>query len=457
MSLKPATPAAMQLLMKGAEVFSRMEAAGLQIDVDYLDRSIKEVSERIIQLETALKEDDAYKLWTQSYGNDTKLSSRQQLGSIVFDQMGFKRSRKDNNDAAAFEHLKLPFVRNYQELERLKKALSTNLKGIKKEVVNGYLHAFFDLHTTESYRSSSSKVNLQNQPIRNKDIARIVRSCVIPRDGHVLLEPDLETHEVRISYCYHKDSKMREDVLTGDMHRDKAKELFLLDEEPTKDVRYTAKNKFVFAQFYGSYYKQCAPELWDYIAILDLKTAKGKGLYQHLAEKGIKKRGKCDPDDPNPPKKGTYEYLVWEVEQKMWRVDYKVYNQWKEDWWNAYQQNGGFHTKTGFTLEGVFRRNQVLCDAVQGSAFHCLLWAMIQIEPWLRKKKMRTKLVSQVHDSMLFDTHLNEVEDVAKKIKQTLLIDLPDAWKWICIPLGCGLDVCKKNWFDKEPLDGTKG
>lgn len=460
MSLKPATREAFELLMRGSEAMARIEQAGLRIDVDYLDKSIKDVTVRVAEMEQAIRDDKAYKVWEKTFGNSMKLGSRQQLGHVIFDQMGYKRNpfMGGSNDVAAFEHLKQPFVRNWQDVERLKKALATNLLGLRKEVIDGYIHAFFDLHTTESYRSSSSRPNLQNQPIRNKDISRIVRTCVIPREDHVFLEPDLETHEVRISYCYNKDPKLKYDILHGDMHYDRAKDLFLLTDEeigdktkqPGKNIRFVGKNDYVFAQFYGSYFAQCAPDLWDDIAILDLRTTQGISLYEHLASKGIKKLGACDPD--KEPIKGTFEYHVREIDRKMWESDYIVYNQWKKNWWAEYQQNGGINTKTGFKLEGIFRRNQILCDPIQGSAFHCLLWAIIQIERELRKRKMRSRIVVQIHDSVLIDTHKSEIEDVVKIVSDIVLRKLPKHWPWICIPLGMGFDVCSKNWFDKKPL-----
>lgn len=469
MSLKPATKEAFSLLMRGAEAFTRIEAAGIKVDVPYLDKSIKDVTAKIGEMEQAIVEDPIYKLWVKTYGNDMKLGSRTQLGNIIFNLLGHKRNKflGLTNSSAAFEHLKLPFVRHYQDVERLKKALSTNLNGLKRETVNGYVHAFQHLHTAESYRSNSTKPNLHNFPVRNKDIARIVRTSLIPRKNHVFLEPDLETHEVRISYCYNKDPKLLSDILSGDMHKDRALDLYMLtpeelgpvDREPGKTVRYIAKNKFVFAQFYGSYFAQCAPELWDAIAIYGLKRADGVSLFEHLESKGIKKLG-CIPKKGNrdkiefeDPVKGTFEYHVMEVEIKMWEESYRVYNQWKKDWYNLYQQNGGIHTKTGFTLEGIFRRNQILCDPIQGSAFHCLLWIIIEATNIFRKRKMRTRIVNQVHDSMLLDTHRNEIEDVCKIISDLVLRKLPKAWPWIIAPLGMGFDIAEDNWFEKKPLD----
>lgn len=457
--LQPSTKDAMQLLMEGAQCFSRMSAVGVRIDTSYLDNSIKEVKTEIAENEKLIRESEPYKTWKKHYGNDMKLGSRLQLGHIIFDVLGYKRNpfMGQSNDIAAFEHLKSPFVKTYQDNERLKKALVTNLYGLRKEVVDSRLHAFFDMHTTESYRSSSSRINLHNQPIRNKKIAKIVRTCMIPSPGNELLESDYNTMEVRGSYCYNKDPKLRYDILNGDMHKDRAKDVYLLSDEelgpvnkdPGKIIRYTAKNRFVFANFYGDYYCHTAPNLWDAISLYELKTTKGQSLFEHLASKGIKKLGKCDPEEE--PIKGTFEYHIREVERKMWEGTYTVYDQWKKDWWNLYQKQGGVNTLTGFCMNGVFRRNQILCDPIQGSSFHCLLWCIIQIQKQLMLRKMKAKLICQIHDSSLFDCPKSEMQNLRELCEEYMLDRVAKHWPWICIPLSVEFERAERNWFEKSP------
>lgn len=469
--LRPATQEAMQLLMEGSVCFVRIEAAGLRIDTAYLEQAIKDVKAQIISMEAEYKNTEEYKLWQRHFGNSMKLSSRSQLGKIVFDVLGHKRNpfMGQSNDVAAFEHLQIPFIKTYQECERLKKALSTYLLGIQRETIDGFVHPFQSLAGgfssgegsggAESYRCSSSKPNFHNMPIRNKTISKIIRSCVIPRKGNVFLEPDYGTQEVRISYCYNKDPRLKHDILNGDMHTDRTLELYMLtskemgpvSKDPGKICRYVGKNKFTFAQFYGSYYGQCAPDLWDAISIFGLKTLNGVSLFEHLKSKGITKLGKCDPElEPVP---GTFEYHVRDVERKMWQESYPVYNQWKKDWWALYQQQGGINTLTGFRQYGVFRRNQILCDPIQGSAFHCLLWSAIQIQKELIRCKMKTKIVDLIHDSFLFDTPLREVNDTVEMVKEIAIRKIAKYWRWICIPLSVEFDIAPENWYDKKPLE----
>jgi DNA polymerase I len=458
--LKPATKEAFQLLMEGQVAFSRIECAGLKIDRPYLEKAISSTETRILELENRLQTSKEHQIWAKHFGNKMNLRSRQQLGKVLFGLCGHKRNpfMGLSNDVAAFEHLKSPFMSAYHEVERLKKALKTNLHGILRELDDrNYIHPFFNL-LAESYRSTSQSPNFQNQPIRNKEIAKIVRSSVICPPGYEIHEYDYGTQEVRMAYFYCLDPKLLYDIIHGDMHRDRAKELFLLTDEEMgpndgngRQTRYVGKNGFVFAEFYGSYYIQRAPALWDYISILDLKTTAGLSLHQHLASKGIKTLGKCDPElDPEP---GTFEHHVREVERKMWKEVYVIYDAWKTKWWDDYQRNGGINTLTGFKMEGVFKKNQILCDPIQGSAFHCLLWSIIEIQKELIRRKMKSRIICQVHDSMNWYVWKPERDDVIKLVLDVAVGRVAKHWPWITTPLSVDLEVSETNWFEKKPYN----
>lgn len=466
MPLRPATHEAYELLQRGCIAMADIEAAGIRIDTDYLDKAIDDVCGRIKQAEAELRETDLYKLWQKHYGSTMKLDATGQLAHIVFKVMGCRRSlyhEQDKNDEIAYKHLisDIPELSKHFEARKLRKALTGNLYGIKKETVNGYIHPFFDLHTVESYRSSSSRINFQNQHVRNKLIAQIVRSCVIPRNkGNVLLEMDYGAQEVRVSVCYNKDPVLRDYIVNdGDMHRDMAKELYILTDEqlgpsdkgPGKLVRYAAKNKFVFPGFYGSDYISCAPNLWDAITELDLKRADGVSMHEHLAENGINRLGLCDRD--TTPASDSFEKHVKAVEHDYWYNRYSVYTQWKKDWWNLYNRQGGVNTLTGFRLFGIFRRTQILCDPIQGSAFHCLLWSVIHIQEEFRKRKMRAKIICQIHDSALVDCPQSELSDVIEIMHRWSVREVSKHWSWITVPLATEFELAKDNWYNKKTID----
>lgn len=465
MALIPATREAYDLLLQGAIAFAALQRAGLRIDVPYLDKAIADTKQQVKDMREELNADPIMDEWQKLYGQNTKINSPVQLGHVMFDCLGYKRNplfreikddgeEKDSNEEAAFKHIKIPFIKIYFESRKLDKAAGTFLMGTKREVVNGFVHPFENLHTTESYRPSCQEPNYANQPTRNKTIAKIVRSAVISRfgDDGVLLEADFESHEVKTSCFYHKDENFIRYVTGGgDMHYDTAKTVYLLNDSEIegKDTRYAAKNKFVFPGFYGAYYITMTPDLWDAMDELNLVTAQGVPMQQHLRSKGIKSRGLCDPTQE--PVSSTFEAHVRKCQEIFW-ARFPTYVKWKEDWWQQYQRNGGFHLLSGFTNKGIFRRNQVLCDANQGTAFHCLLWSLIRVRWEMLRKKMRSKCILQIYDSQLFDCHKSEVDDVIELVRRISTQEVARAWKWITVPLSIEFQVCTGSWWNKTKI-----
>lgn len=448
---------AYKLLEQGTLALAEVEASGIKIDVDYLERTIRKVDRKIKKLYEALTSDDVYERWKKRFGEKTSLGSRHQLRTVL-EGMGHKfneKTAKDNfkTDDGALRKLNIPFVSSWLEWDRLKnKVRTTYLGGIQREVVDGYLHPGFSLNTVTTFRSSSSEPNFQNLPIRNPEHGKIIRSCFIPKDGQALVEIDFGGIEVRISACYHRDPTMLEYICdpTKDMHRDMAAECYLLPtNQVSKQTRYCGKNMFVFPQFYGSVYFQCAPALWEATTKLKLETNDGKPLREHLREQGIRKLGKCNPKEDSV--EGTFEHHIKEVERNFWQERFPVYASWKDKWYRRYRERGYFDMKTGFRCSGLMRRNDVINYPVQGAAFHCLLWCLIKLQKEIRKKKMGTKIVGQIHDSVLFDSPKEEVGTILDMATETMTKKLPAAWKWIIVPLEVEADVSFENWHAKVP------
>jgi len=101
---------------------------------------------------------------------------------------------------------------------------------------------------------------------------------------------------------------------------------------------------------------------------------------------------------------------------------------------------------------GLYKKNDVINHAVQGSAFHCLLWCLIETVKWLAKNKMRSKVVGQIHDSMLCDVHRDEYEEFIDKVTVIATVLLREAWQWITVPLNIDIEVAETNWFEKEEI-----
>ncbi len=455
---------AYMLLHQGAQTLSQIESNGIKVDLTYLKKTTDEITQRIKVATEALKQDTIYKTWRKRYGDKTKLGSRAQLSHVLFDILkypnaGYTEASKDLDeedrryraDVDAFSHLDVQFVKDFIRLEKLKKLLGTYLKGITDEVIDGYVHPFFNLHTVITYRSSSDSPNFHNFPMRDPEIARIIRQCFIPRKGRVLVEIDFSGIEVRVACCYTKDPQLIKEFTGpgGDPHGATAMQLFTLPKEMVekRTTRDWAKNRFVFPQFYGSVAFQCAPALWQAFGDGKLKLPDGKSILKHMKEQGIKELGDCDPKARPTP--GTFVYHVQKVEQDFWQNRFKIYTAWKEKWYRDYLKTGGFTTLTGFRFDMILRKNQVLNIPIQGTAFHWLLWFLNKFQKRLNRYKMKSKIVGQIHDSALGDVPTSELQDYISMAWQIITEELPKFWHWIIVPVEVEVEVAEGNWYNK--------
>jgi hypothetical protein len=250
---------------------------------------------------------------------------------------------------------------------------------------------------------------------------------------------------------YTQDPKLIYDTLHGDMHKDMAIELYMLNSldkhhDGEKNLRQGGKNGFVFPQFYGDYYGNCAPNLlkWAKMATLKDETP----ALTHLSDKGLvklDKKGKVKNYD-------KFTEHVKHVEDMFWNERYKTYNKWKDSTWKKYQRTGYIDMYTGFHCSGIMNKKDVNNYPFQGSAFHCLLKTFIEVDKIQQQEKWDSRLVCQIHDELTLDTHPDELKNVAQTIQRVATKDLPEIWPWINIELEVEADVTgvDKSWAEKE-------
>lgn len=444
MTTEPTTRDAYKLLHDGALALARVEQAGMRIDVDGLDGAIQRASAQIKSLTQDLKGSDEWRLWRRRFGERASIGSREQLGKILFQELGNKvgaitRTGKVQMDEAQLEQVGTPFTRKYLKLEKLNKMRSTYLTGIRREVQGEYLHPSFNLHLVTTYRSSSDSPNFQNIPIRDPKMGKPIRSCFIPRDGHVLVEIDYGALEFRIAACHWKDEAMIAYACDPnlDVHRDMAAECFCIDsDEVTKQARFYAKNQFVFPTLYGSWYKNTAQNLWQAAEQNKLVDSSGVELIDRMAEQGV-----CRDD---------YERHVQGVEREF-QARFPEWTRRKELWWDKYLKRGWFRMMSGFTVRGAYSRNFLMNCPVQGPAFHILLWSLTRLVK--RTKKWRTKIVGQIHDSIVADVHRDELDDYLALAKRTMTEDVREAMPWVVTDLEIEAEVAETNWFEKKAVE----
>jgi len=458
---------AYKLFQEGTLAFAEMEMNGIRIDTEYLDSAIDDTNEKIKGLENELKETDVWELWQKTYGKGAKLSSGQQMGDVLFDKMGLPyywdktKDGRYSTSAETLRQVRHPFTDKFAEMKTYQTAMSVFLKGIKKEICQGYLHPSFNLNMVITYRSSSSQINFQNQPKRNKLIMYLIRRSFIPREGRKLIEVDFSGAEVSIACCYHRDPVMiryLKNPKENDMHRDVACDAYMLTKEDViydkvhrkGMIRHSAKNRAVFPMFYGSYFKQTAPDLWDNIGAAGLVDKNGVCLYENLKNHGITELGSTNPQDPIVP--GTFIAHMKDVEDVFWNQRFKIYAQWKRDWHDAYLRDGEFRSLTGFRYKGFLQRNDVINYPVQGSAFHGLLQSLIWVMQEIKRRGMKTLIIGQIHDSMLADVPVEEEEEYLAICHDTMTRRLPTEWDWINVPISIEAEGSTVSWADCEEI-----
>jgi DNA polymerase-1 len=476
MKARPGTRRAYSLFHEGLLALGEMEHNGIKIDVKYLKRTIEQTNRKIKRLENELKTSKVWKIWKKKVNNPNMWSPKQ-LGFVFFTLLKYKaklhteKTGEASTKEEAFEDIDHPFVKKYFRIKKLKHIVSTYLLGTLREVCDEYLHPSYSLAGGSaddegkggalSFRSSCSSPNFQNYPIRIEEMAALIRPAFRARDdkNYQLVDTDFSQLEVRIAYSYTKDPVLKRYIEdpTTDMHRDAASMLFLCDGKyVSKPIRHVGKNRFVFPQFYGSYYTDCAKSIWGEINRQNFKL-EGKNItvVKWLKKKGIRGLGKLEGD----PKPGTFEYQVRKVEDHFWNKQFKTYTEWKKKWWNLYLKRGWFPLKTGFICSGEYRRNQVLNFAIQGSAFHCLLWCIVKINKELKRRNMKSRIVGQIHDSILGDVHRKELQKYLHICNRVMTKDLPKHFKWITIKMEMEPDVAPVggSWHQKKPWELKDG
>ncbi len=461
-----------QLMHDGMLALAEVEANGIRINTRRLDATRTSMAIEVKRLRGECQGSKVWGRWRRRFGEKANLGSRDQLSQILYDVMGFpvtsftETGQKSTEDEA-LQKMDHPFVRNYSRMMRFEKALTTFLDGIAHEVCDGRLHPVFNLHTVQSYRSSSDSPNFQNYPVRDKEIAEIIRSVFMPTDrDHVLVENDFKGIEVALSASFHQDPNFISYITTSgkDMHRDMAAQIYKLERylaewtwKSAKEIRHGAKNMFVFPEFYGDWYKSCAPQLWEWIEKAKLTAPDGRSLYNHLADEGITELGKCSMDEEYEAEPHTFEAHIQRVERDFWENRFGVYGQWKKDYYQKYLKKGYFDIPTGFRIHGTFDRKQCCNYGIQGASFHCLLWSLIQVVDKLRKYNMRSKVVGQIHDSMLGDVHRKELKDYTEIVHEVVAVGLPKQYPWLKVKPEIENEIAVNSWFYKREFKFKAG
>lgn len=439
---------------QGSLALSDTEIYGFRIDLDHYNQQSFTLEKRSTALEQEIFESKEGRVWKAAYGTDSNLDSSHQMADVLFKRLKHKsiketkKSGQPSVDKETLHKLDIPIVKKIIQFRETNKLNATYIKQIMREEVDGIVHPFIDLLAI-TWRSNVSKPSYQNIPSRIPESAAAIRKGFIPRPGLRFVDADYSGIEVAVSACYHKDPTMIDYLWdkTKDMHRDMTMECYILDpDEVTKDARKCGKNSFVFPEFYGDYFINCAKNLWEDIDTYDLRTQnKQVPFKEHLKKHGISTYNK-------------FEDHIQEVEIRFWEDRFKVYNQWKKDTWLQYLDTGYLQSYFGFIFTGGMDRNNALNYQIQSTAFHLLLWAYIRMNRSLKQNKMRTHLIGETHDSAVAEVCPFEFVDFLTMMKKIMVDDLLKEFPWIIIPIEIEIEACEidEPWYYKKFLESYR-
>ncbi|MBA4140556.1 MAG: DNA polymerase I, partial [Segetibacter sp.] len=377
------------------KVLMGMEYEGVRVDVDFL----KEYSG---QLDTESK--TAEKRVFDCCGQKFNLGSPKQLGEILFEQMKIdpKAKKTKSGQYATGEDVLLklalnnPIVEDILAFRELTKLKSTYVDALPL-IINkktGRVHTSYNQVIAVTGRLSSNNPNLQNIPVRT-DRGREIRKAFVPRDGdHMIVSADYSQIELRIVAAISGDPNMCEAFkLHKDIHTATAAKVYGIDEnDVTKEMRYKAKSVN-----FGIIYGQGAFGLSE-----NLKISRGeaKDIIENYKKQFPNIQQYMDKQMKFAQRNGYVETLLG---RKRWLKDIN---------------------STNFTVRGYAERNAINMP-IQGTAADMIKLAMIKIDKEFKQHNFKSKMILQVHDELVFDACVDEVEAIKPIIIECMQTSLP--------------------------------
>ncbi len=367
------------------KVLTDMEFEGVRVDMDFLKSYSKE-----LEKEAHIAEQNVY----AGAGVRFNLASPKQLGEVLFDKLKLdpKAKKTKTGQYATGEDVlqKLahsnPIVEDILIFRELTKLKSTYVDALPLMInrKTGRVHTSYAQAVAVTGRLSSNNPNLQNIPIRS-DRGREIRKAFIPRDSnHVLVSADYSQIELRIVAAISGDPNMCEAFRQGkDIHTATAAKVYgIAETEVTKEMRYKAKSVN-----FGIIYGQGAFGLADNLGI---SRTEAKEIIDNYKKEFSGINSYMDTTVNFAREHGYVQTLVG---RKRWLRDINSSN---------------------FTVRGFAERNAIN-SPIQGTAADMIKLAMIKIHHAIKKEKLRSRMILQVHDELVFDA-LKEEVDVLKPL-----------------------------------------
>ena len=396
--------------MKLSYVLASMEIEGVRVDTKVLDEMGENINKKLDELTSEI----------YNYaGEEFNIQSPKQLGEILFEKLEIPYPKKKKTSYSTAREIldKIvdyhPIVEKIIEHRTLNKIYTTYIVGIKNCVKeDGKLHTIYTQTLTRTGRLSSIEPNLQNIPIRYKE-GKKIRKAFIPEENSVFLSSDYSQIELRM-FAHMSGEQNLIDAFKHhlDIHTKTAMDIYHVSkDEVTKNMRRDAK-AVNFGIIYGISSFGLAEDLG-----VDIKTAK-KFLDNYLETfPGIK-------NYMDKVIKDAYETgYVKTIMNRKRKID-ELYN-----------------TNHMIKVQG---ERMALNTPVQGSSADILKKAMIDIYNEFNRLNLKSKMILQVHDELIFNVKNDELE----KVKEIVINFMENAYK-LNVPLEVDVEI-GKNWYDAK-------
>jgi len=393
-------------------VLASMETEGVKLDIPVLKEYSRELENDINNLEK--------EIWSMA-GRQFNIASPKQLGEILFDKLkitdkprktktGQYSTGEDILVKLSYRHPIVEKILEYRSLTKLKSTYVDSLPLLVNKR-DGRIHTSYNQAVAATGRLSSNNPNLQNIPIRTER-GREIRKAFIPRnEDYILLSADYSQIELRIIAHLSQDYNMMEAFRKGmDIHTATASRIYGLPPvEITKEMRRMAKTVN-----FGIIYGISAFGLSERLGISRREAAE---IIQSYFEKypGI---------DAYMKKTIAFAREHGYVETLLGRRRYIA---------NINSANA--------VVRGYAERNAINAP-IQGSSADMIKMAMINIFREIQKRKLKTKMILQVHDELIFDVYKEEVEEVKKLVEDKMLHALE-----LDIPMEIDMNT-GRNWLE---------
>ena len=392
-----------------AKVLANMEIEGIRVDKKVLEEMGTEIK---IKLEILTRDIYNYA------GEEFNINSPKQLGEILFDKLKLPGAKKNKNGYATdIDVLKklteYPIINKILEYRALAKLYSTYIDGIISTIrEDGKIHTIYTQTLTRTGRLSSIEPNLQNIPMRS-EYGRLIRKAFIPEDNSVILSSDYSQIELRVFAHLSGVNDLINAFKEGvDIHTKTAMDIFKVPMEGvTKNMRRQAK-AVNFGILYG---------------ISSYGLAEDIGIPVKEAKEFINKYFETYP--------GVKDYMDKEIDEAKRNGYVKTIMNRKRVIEELKSSN--------YMVRSMGER-MALNTPVQGSASDILKKAMVEINNIFEKENIKSKMLLQVHDELIFNVYNDEID----KVKDIVYNTMTKVFE-LKVPLDVDIEL-GNNWYEAK-------